>query len=107
LTYVLQLHPQMTVDDVVALLPGDMLWRNEAVEHVPAYMDRLWSEIEAVRVIAFRQPGVGYRIANVYFDADDTIVGVFFSASSGKQLAHDDLRFLPHVRNGPGDRPTD
>ena len=114
LTYTLQLKPDMTLEQVKALFPRNMLWKEDQADESKqnCWMERRFSSNAAVYRIIFSQSDYDHRFTWVYFDSKGKLVGLNFEASSGSQLEDDDLRFpgelrfptevmAPHSRSAP------
>lgn len=95
LTYVLKLHPGILANEVAAVFPPPFHWKDEpANEQKENYwMVRRYSMNQAVRRMVFLEPQSGYRVVTIYFDNNDTLIGLDISASSGRKLRENDLRF--------------
>ena len=96
LDYLLQVKPGMTVTEVKALFPASMLTSDSAVDQAKhsTLMDRRFREVPPVRVLLYINHGTyDGDAAYLYFDADDKLMGVDHSASSGRQLQDEDLKF--------------
>jgi hypothetical protein len=106
LTYTRQLKPGMTATQVRELFPKEMHWIDEAADESRqnCWMDRRYSTNRVAHRLSFCEPDSGWRVTTVYFDTNSVLIGLEMGASSGPELAEDELRFpeeLIQCRRGP------
>lgn len=94
LTYTRRLKPGMTTVEVKSLFPSEMHWFDEPADELKqhCWMKRRYSLNPVARRLVFREPAM-YRVTDVYFDTNSTLIGLDMSASSGPVLADTELRF--------------
>ena len=86
----------MTVGDVEELFPSGMLVSDKSIDEArySTLMDRRFSSASPVRVLLYiNSAPYTAEAVYLYFDKSDRLMGVDHSASSGRQLQENDLRF--------------
>lgn len=96
LDFLLQVKPGMSVEAVKSFFPAAMLSSDVSADQATqsTLMDRKFSNTPPVRVLLYiNHATYAGDAVYLYFDKTDRLIGVAYSASSGRQLLESDLRF--------------
>jgi hypothetical protein len=89
----------MTLEEVKATFPKAMQWQDEPINEVKQYcwMQRCYSTNSVTRRLSFQEVKMP-RVAQVYFDSDGKLVGIYTFGTGDISLKTDELRFPGELR---------
>ncbi len=99
LTYTRQLRPGMTMEQVKAIFPKEMHWKDGPADESKEYcwMARCYSTNLVTHRLCFKETEFD-RVATVYFDANNRLIGIDTYGSADPYLGPNELRFPGELR---------